>query len=143
MLGSSWKPLRIRKNLYGITYTYMYTSCVVERPYICIRPTYTRRTVIVGAVPNPTYLYDLRRLRRLIHLPYIPPFLYTYIYTYTTYVYKLYMTYVDSTELRCYVPVTRYIYTYTNRCGCPYTFRGTFLSYGDCAPCQDRHADTF
>ena len=112
MLGSSWKPLRIRKNLYGITYTYMYTSCVVERPYICIRLTYTRRTITVGAVPNPTYLYDLRTLRRLIHLPHTPPFLYTYIYTYTTYVYKPYTIFVGSTELRCSAEATVYIYLY-------------------------------
>ena len=112
MLGSSWEPLRIRKNLYGETYTYMYTSCVVERPYICIRPTHTRRTIAVGAVPNPTYLYDLRTLRRLIHLPYTSLFLYTYIYTYTTYVYKLSTTYVSSTELRCSAEATVYIYVY-------------------------------
>ena len=33
------------------------------------------------------------------------------------------------------------LYIYTSRCGCPQQFRGTFLSCGDCAPCQDRHAE--
>ena len=33
------------------------------------------------------------------------------------------------------------LYMYTSRCGCPQQFRGTFLSCGDCAPCQDRHAE--
>lgn len=121
--------LRIRS-----TSLYTYTTCAVDNvypPHTCRRScsAFALLTRPTHTAPAYTFTAHLESYIRI------------YIRIRPTYISRTRPTLVRPSYV---VPLKLpFIYMYTSRCGCPYTFRGTFLSCGDCAPCQDRHADTF